>query len=97
MRERLEQKDIKLTFSDAVFAHLTKEGYNPQYGARPLKRLIQTKVLTPIASLMVSKGISKGGSVHVDINKAGEFTFTVKKGKNGSFVTDGFINESALA
>ncbi len=97
VRERLEQKEIKLTFSQAIIDHLTKEGYNPQYGARPLKRLIQTKVLTPIASLMVSKGISKGGSVHVDINKAGEFTFNVKKGKNGSFVTDSFINESTLA
>lgn len=97
VRERLEQKEIKLTFSQSVLDHLSKEGYNPQYGARPLKRLIQTKVLTPIASLMVSKGISKGGSVQVDINKAGEFTFNVKKGKNGSFVTDGFVNESTLA
>lgn len=91
VRERLEQKEIKLTFSPAVLEHLSKEGYNPQYGARPLKRLIQTKVLTPIASLMVSKGISKGGSVHVDMSKTGEFTFNVKKGKNGSFVSDGFV------
>lgn len=96
VRERLEQKEIKMTLTPAVYAHLSKEGYSPQYGARPLKRLIQTKILTPIASLMVSKGLAKGGSIHVDI-KGGEFTFTVKKGKNGSFVTDGFISESALA
>ena len=96
VRKRLVEKEITLTLSNAVFEHLTKEGYSPQYGARPLKRIIQTKILTPIASLMVSKGLMKGGSIAVDI-KAGEFTFTVKKGKNGSFVTDTFVSENAMA
>ena len=36
--------------SPAVYDYLAKEGYNPQYGARPLKRLIQTKILTPVAN-----------------------------------------------
>lgn len=88
--KRLAEKEIKLTLSDAVIEHLAKEGYSPQYGARPLKRLIQTKILTPIASLMVSKGLSKGGAIHVDL-KGNEFTFTVKKGRNGSFVVDSFM------
>jgi len=96
VRERLAQKDIKLVLSKDVFDHLSKEGYNPQYGARPLKRLIQTKILNPIASLMISKGIAKGGEVKVDM-KAGEFTFSVKKGKNGLFVTESFVNRNALA
>ncbi|HEY4505279.1 MAG TPA: AAA family ATPase [Candidatus Paceibacterota bacterium] len=95
VRERLLQKEIKLTLSDTVLKHLAKEGYSPQYGARPLKRLIQTKILTPIASLMVSKGISKGGSISVDI-KGTEFVFNVKKGKNGSFVTEGFVSDSIV-
>lgn len=96
VKERLLQKEIKLELSLPVINHLSKEGYNPQYGARPLKRLIQNQILTPIASLMVSKGISKGGSIHVDI-KDGKFTFNVKKGKNGSFVTDGFVPDNVLA
>ena len=96
VRERLSQKEIKLNLSEAVVNHLAKEGYSPQYGARPLKRLIQTKILTPIASLMVSKGLSKGGTVSVDM-KGGEFAFVVKKGKNGSFVTDSFVNDNVLA
>ncbi len=96
VKERLAQKEIKLSLSEAVVSHLSAEGYNPQYGARPLKRLIQSKILTPIASLMVSKGISKGGSIHVDI-KSGEFTFIVKKGKNGSFVTDSFVHDKVSA
>ncbi len=94
VRERLEQKEIKLTFSESVFEHIAKEGYSPQYGARPLKRLIQTKILTPIASLIVGKGVMKGGAVHVDL-KGDEFIFTVKKGKNGSFISDNFVQEKA--
>ena len=95
VKERLLQKEIKMTLSPAVVEHISKEGYNPQYGARPLKRLIQSKILTPVASLMVSKGISKGGSIHVDF-KNDEFTFGVKKGRNGSFVSDGFVVEGAM-
>ena len=77
--KRLEEKHITLTFSDAAIAYLAKEGYNPQYGARPLKRLIQSKVLTPVANMMVSRGVLEGGSVHVDL-KENELTFEVRKG-----------------
>jgi len=57
---------------------LAKEGYNPQYGARPLKRLIQNKILTSVASLMVSRGVMEGGSISVNL-EGDEFTFDVKK------------------
>ncbi|MFZ2621305.1 MAG: AAA family ATPase [Minisyncoccia bacterium] len=90
VRERLSQKDVKLEVSEAVIDYLVKEGYSPQYGARPLKRLIQTKILTSIASLMISKRLSKGGSISVDM-KGTEFIFSVKKGRNGSFVTGDLI------
>ncbi len=94
--ERLAQKEITLHLSPAVFTHLASEGYSPQYGARPLKRLIQSKILNPIASLIISKGLAKGGSISVDI-KGGEFMFDVKKGRRGSFVSDGFVQESMVA
>jgi ATP-dependent Clp protease ATP-binding subunit ClpB len=83
--KRLAEKHIELTFSDAALELLAKDGYNPQYGARPLKRLIQTKVMTPIANMMVARGVLEGGKVKVDV-KAGEkegeqqFTFDVRKG-----------------
>ena len=77
--KRLADKQITLTLSDAAIEHLAKEGYNPQYGARPLKRLIQTKLLTSIANMMVARGVMEGGKVVVDI-KNGEFTFDVRKG-----------------
>ena len=96
VQKRLSEKEIKLIISDSVLSYLYKEGYSPQYGARPLKRLIQSKILTPIASLMVSKGLMKGGSISVDL-KNGEFIFNVKKGKNGSFVVDSLVSESVVA
>ena len=79
VEERLHEKHISLSLSPAALQHLGVEGYNPQYGARPLKRLIQTKILTPIANMMVARGVMDGGSVKVDfVDK--EFKFDVRKG-----------------
>ena len=78
--KRLAEKEIRLDIDPAVYEYLAKEGYNPQYGALPLKRLIQEKVLTPVAGFMISGGVNKGGSIAVGF-KNGEFTFEVKKGR----------------
>ena len=77
--KRLEDKQIALSFTEAALDLLAKDGYSPQYGARPLKRLIQTKILTPIANMMVARGVSEGGAVSVDV-KDGQFTFDVRRG-----------------
>lgn len=53
--KRLLDRQIRLSWSDEVAAHLAKEGYDPVFGARPLKRLIQHEVVT-----MLSKGILEG-------------------------------------
>ncbi len=91
IRERLKQKEISLELSPAVFARLAEEGYNPQYGARPLKRLIQNKILNPIASLIISKGIVKGGTVLLDITN-GDYSLSVKKGRHGSLVGGNIVD-----
>lgn len=78
VKKRLLEKEISLTMSAEVLSYLAKEGYNPRYGARPLKRLIQNKILTPIANLMVSRGVMEGGTVRVDM-KDGELLFSVRK------------------
>lgn len=83
VKRRLLEKEITLTVSDNVLEYLAKEGYNPQYGARPLKRLIQEKILTPVASYMISQGVGRGGSVAVSM-KGGEFVFDVKKGRKSA-------------
>ncbi len=75
---RLAGKRIALVVSPEVRAWLAEKGYNPQYGARPLRRAIQDKILTPLASLMVSQGVLEGGMVTVSL-KNGEPHFDVKK------------------
>lgn len=80
VKERLLARDVRLELSPAVIDYLAKEGYNPHFGARPLKRLIQDKILTKIASFMIAQGVGKGGLVSVDF-KNNDFVFEVKKGK----------------
>jgi len=76
--KRLEEKQISLSFSEAALEQLAKEGHSTQYGARPLKRLIQTKILTPLANMMVARGVLEGGSVRIDARED-QFTFDVRK------------------
>jgi ATP-dependent Clp protease ATP-binding subunit ClpA len=76
--QRLGSKRITLNITPEARAWLAEKGYSPQYGARPLKRTIQDKILTPIASLMVGQGIMEGGAVTVSL-KNGEPHFDVKK------------------
>ena len=81
--KRLADKQITLELSPLVYEYLAKEGYNPQYGARPLKRLIQTKILTPVANLLIAEEITNGGKIMVDYRDS-KFTFDVKKGQNSN-------------
>jgi ATP-dependent Clp protease ATP-binding subunit ClpB len=76
--DRLTTKDIGFEISDEALTHLAKEGYNPHYGARPLGRLIQDKILNPIATFIIGKGVKKGDIVKVDI-KGKELLVEMKK------------------
>lgn len=76
--ERLGGKRIELVLTPEARRWLAEVGYDPQYGARPLKRAIQDKILTPIASLMVSQGVMEGGAITVGL-KNNEPTFEVRK------------------
>jgi ATP-dependent Clp protease ATP-binding subunit ClpB len=70
---RLKQKRMNLTFSDAAIDLLAKKGYDPVYGARPLKRVIQTDLLNPLAKEMIAGQIKTGDEIRVDV-KNGELT-----------------------
>ncbi len=86
VKARLAEKDIKLEISPAVLSYLAKEGYNPQYGARPLKRLIQNKILTSVASLMVSQGVMRGGTITVDLKEPVKETKESREAKDAKFI-----------
>ncbi|MCX6754682.1 MAG: AAA family ATPase [Candidatus Nomurabacteria bacterium] len=64
IKERIYGKGIVLNISEEVLSYLAKEGYNPHYGARPLVRLIQEKILNPVAMFMIGKGVKKGDIVN---------------------------------
>jgi len=67
--KRLLAKDITLSITDSAYAYLAEKGYNPQYGARPLNRLIQNKILNSVATLIITSKISSGDTVYVDMSK----------------------------
>jgi ATP-dependent Clp protease ATP-binding subunit ClpA len=80
IKERLLSKNIELEISPDALTYLAKEGYDPHYGARPLSRLIQNKILNPIASFIISKGVKKGDSVTV-VMKDNDLSIEMKKKK----------------
>ena len=65
--KRLKEKDISLDVSEKALLFLAKEGYNPHYGARPLKRLIQNKILNRVAELIISRKAKTNDMVTVDV------------------------------
>jgi ATP-dependent Clp protease ATP-binding subunit ClpB len=72
----LGQRDIKLILSDSATELLTEEGYDPVYGARPLKRVIQKQIIDPLASQIIKGEVRDGDTVLVDAQN-GAFTFNV--------------------
>ncbi len=81
VKERLLVKGIELEINEDALVYLAKEGYNPHYGARPLNRVIQSKILNPVASFIISKGIGKGDSVFVSM-KNGELLIDARKSRS---------------
>jgi ATP-dependent Clp protease ATP-binding subunit ClpB len=68
LRKRLADRRITLEVSPGALAHLAKVGYDPVFGARPLKRVIQREVETPVARLIVAGKLRDGGTVRVDVS-----------------------------
>jgi len=69
VQNRLREKNIKLVLSAKVKDYLSKKGYDPSFGARPLKRVIQNEILDELALRIVEGSIKEGDSVKVDIQK----------------------------
>jgi ATP-dependent Clp protease ATP-binding subunit ClpB len=64
---RLAERRIKLDVSDPARAWLAREGYDPAFGARPLRRLIQSAIGDPLAKLIISGDVVDGSTVRVDV------------------------------
>jgi ATP-dependent Clp protease ATP-binding subunit ClpB len=73
--KRLEERKIHVELSDAAKEHLVREGYDPIYGARPLKRAIQRQVLDPLALRVLEGDFVEGDKVVVDAGGDGPLRF----------------------
>jgi ATP-dependent Clp protease ATP-binding subunit ClpB len=66
LQERLKGMGMTLEITPAARRHVAREGYDPVYGARPLKRFISREVETPVARLLIARGLSEGAKITVD-------------------------------
>jgi ATP-dependent Clp protease ATP-binding subunit ClpB len=66
-RQRLAERRIALEISPEAMGHLAKEGFDPAFGARPLKRIIQREIGDPSAMLLLEGKVTDGGTIHVDV------------------------------
>jgi ATP-dependent Clp protease ATP-binding subunit ClpB len=69
VKNKLLEKEIKFEISPAVKAYLTKKGYDPLYGARPLKRVIQNEILDELALQIIEGKLRGGNKVKIDLDK----------------------------
>ena len=74
LEKRLGERDLKLSVSEAALDELAKVGFDPLYGARPLKRAIQQKLENPIAKQVLEGKYPPGATIPVDF-RDGAFTF----------------------
>lgn len=72
--ERLHDQKIALTLTHAAREHLVSEGYNPVYGARPLRRTVQRLLETPISRELLRGVFKEGDTIHVDLEQ-GQLAF----------------------
>ena len=77
LTRRLEQQKISLQLTDAAKALIAREGYDPVYGARPLKRAIQKEILDPLSMQILEGKFREGQAIRVDA-KDGALTFAAR-------------------
>src|SRR4029434_5467667 len=79
LRRRLAERHISLELTDAARAHLVRVGYDPLYGARPLKRAIQREIETPLGRRILKGEVRDGQTVFVDFDQSRvELKFTAQ-------------------
>jgi ATP-dependent Clp protease ATP-binding subunit ClpB len=78
LRERLLDRQISIELSEKAKKLLAERGYDPVYGARPLKRTIQRDIQNPLAQKILEGEYAEGARVKVDVNERNEFVFSKK-------------------
>ncbi len=79
LRKRLEERGMKLELSDEAKTIVGEEGYDPTFGARPLKRAIQRLVQDPLARKILAGDLREGDTVRVEAGREGQLEFRVAR------------------
>jgi len=75
LRKRLQERDMDIVLSDEAMTQLVAVGYDPVYGARPLKRAIQQEIENPLSVKLLSGEFVAGDTIKVDVDAEGKLTF----------------------
>ena len=75
VRKRLEEAGIKIDISETAMDRLAKIGFDPQYGARPLKRVMQREILNELSRQILAGNIHKDSVIYIDMKNDVEFEF----------------------
>lgn len=75
-KEKLKQQDINFSFDSSVISYLASKGYDPEYGARSLRRLVEQEIEDALSKSMLSGSIKRGSSIAASINSNGEITLS---------------------
>jgi ATP-dependent Clp protease ATP-binding subunit ClpB len=78
LRARLAERHIGLELTDSAIEHLARVGYDPTFGARPLKRAIQKELETPLARRLVTGEIRDGQNLRVDLGPDHQLAFEIE-------------------
>ncbi len=78
LKKRLAQQDIEFTLTDAVIEKIANDGFDAEYGARPLRRAIQKNIEDLLSEELLRENISKGQQVNIDVDKEGKYVVTGK-------------------
>jgi ATP-dependent Clp protease ATP-binding subunit ClpB len=75
LEKRLMAMEMKITFSPAALRELAAAGFDPLYGARPLKRAIQSQLENPLSKLILEGRFMAKDTILVNVTKSGVFSF----------------------
>jgi ATP-dependent Clp protease ATP-binding subunit ClpB len=78
LEERIKERKISIEVSKKAQRLLAEKGYDPAYGARPLRRIVQKHIQNPLALEILEGQYKEGDIVHVDVNEKNEFVFRKK-------------------
>ena len=77
MKERLAAKRITLNISAGATEHLAMDGYDPVFGARPLKRLVQHEIVDKVANEIIAGNVHEGDTINIDVDENGNYKASV--------------------